>query len=164
MVTELKWGVIFSLVSLGWVTAEYLAGFHDRSIASHAIVSVFFMVPAVGMMYLAIREKRRLAGGRIGFVAALLCGIGVSVTVAVLAPLQEYIFHRLINPNFFERMIEYSTGSGKMTMEQARSYFTLRSYMMQSSMGAIGMGWVTSVVLAFLMRERSRGGQQVAGE
>ncbi len=159
MKTELKWGVIFSLVSLGWVTGEYLAGFHDRAIDRQATVSMLFMFPAIAMILMAIRERRRLGGGRITFVEALFCGIGVSLVVALLGPLQEYIFHRFINPHFFEKMIEYSLAKGKMNAEEARSYFSLRSFMLQSSMGAIGLGSLTSLILAALMRTKNGAGR-----
>lgn len=155
MKLEIKWGLIFSLVSLIWVVGEYLVGLHDRYIAQHPILTNLFFFPAVLMMYLAIREKRRALGGKIGFIEALLSGIGVSVIVAILSPAVQYIFSRWVNPGFFDQMTAYAVASGKLPLELARKHFNLQQYMLMSSMGAIGAGGMTSLVLAFLMRTRN---------
>jgi hypothetical protein len=158
MKTELKWGLIFSLASLIWVIGEYVVGLHGRFIGQQAVLTNLFFFPAVLMMYLAVREKRaRLAleGQGLGFVEALLSGIAVSVVVALLSPLVQYVFHRWVNPDFFTRMIEYSVVTGKLSRELAEKHFNLNSYMLMSSMGAIGAGGMTSLVLAVLMRTKN---------
>lgn len=154
MKLEVKWGLIFSLASLLWIAGEYLLGLHDRYIDRQAVLTNLFFFPAVLIMYLAVRDKRRRQGGRIGFSEALLCGIGVSVIVAILAPAVQYIFSRWINPRFFEEMIRHSVGSGKLSLEQARQHFNLNAYMLMSSIGAIGAGGLTSLALALVMRTR----------
>lgn len=154
MKTEIKWGLIFSLVSLLWLILEFMAGWHDRHIAWHPILTNLFIVPAVTMMYLAVREKRRTRGGRINFQEAFLCGLGVSVIVAILSPLAQYLFHRFINPHYFEKAIEYTVSSGKATAELAHQLFNLQSYMLQASLGALVAGVLTSLVLAALMRDK----------
>jgi Protein of unknown function (DUF4199) len=106
------------------------------------------------MMLLAIVEKRRVLGESINYKQAFLCGLGVSVVVSLLAPLTQFIFHRFINPSFFENMIDYATGTGRSTPEQANALFNLRSYMLQASMGAIVVGAITSSILAAIMRDR----------
>lgn len=161
MKTEIKWGLIFSMVSLLWIVGEYLVGLHDRYIDKQQILTNLFFFPAVLMMYLAIREKRQMLGGQITFMAALTCGFAVSVVVAILAPLIQYVFHTWINPHFFEKLIEYSTGkaggsgTGIMTVELASRHFSLGNYMLMSSMGAITAGVSTSLVLGYLMRSRN---------
>ncbi|MBK6799704.1 MAG: hypothetical protein IPG76_23775 [Acidobacteria bacterium] len=35
MKTELKWGVIFSLVALLWLVLEFAVGLHDKYISMH---------------------------------------------------------------------------------------------------------------------------------
>jgi hypothetical protein len=151
---EIKWGLVFSLASLIWVTGEYQLGLHDRYIARQAVLTNLFFFPAVLIMYLAVREKKRKQGERISFAEALLCGIGVSVIVAILAPVVQYSFSRWINPRFFEEMIRHSVAAGKLSPDQARQHFNLNTYMLMSSIGAIGAGGMTSLALAALMRTR----------
>ncbi len=154
MKTEIKWGLIFALVLFLWICLEYAVGLHDKYIASHQYMSFIFIIPAVLMVYLAIREKRRTLGGNISFTQAFLCGLGVSVVVSLLSPLIQYIFHRYVNPNFFNDFINYAVNNGKATLEQAQAYFNLKSYMIQGSVGALVMGVITSLILAAIMRSK----------
>jgi hypothetical protein len=154
MKTEIKWGLIFTLVQLLWLSLEYAVGLHDKNISLHPFLTLLFIIPAFAMMILAIAEKRRGLGGSINFKQAFLCGLGVSVVVSLLAPLAQFIFHRFINPSFFENMINYATSTGRSTVEQANALFNLKSYMLQASMGAIVAGVITSLILAAIMRDR----------
>ncbi|MFN0119823.1 MAG: DUF4199 domain-containing protein [Blastocatellia bacterium] len=152
MKTEIKWGVIFSAVQLLWLAGEYMAGLHDKYIARHPVLTMLFVIPAVLMMVLAVREKRRELGGQLDFKQAFMCGVGVSVVTAFLAPLVQFIFHRIINPGFFSGMIRYAVDNQKSTLEQAQAFFTLQSYIFQSVVGALVMGTITSLVIAAFMR------------
>jgi hypothetical protein len=155
MKIEIKWGLIFSLVALLWVVLEYAVGLHGRYISWHPYLTNLFVIPAFIMMFLAIREKQRVLGGSITFKEAFLCGLGVSVIVAILAPAIQYIFHRFINPSFFENAVNYAVGSGKATPEQANAYFNLQSYMLQSSLGALVAGVITSLIIAAILRSKN---------
>jgi Protein of unknown function (DUF4199) len=154
MKTEIKWGLIFSLVQLLWLALEYAVGLHDKYISMHPFLSLLFIIPAFAMMILAIAEKRRVLGGSVSFKQAFLCGLGVSVVVSLLAPLAQFIFHRFINPSFFENMIDYMISTGRSTPEQANDFFNLKFYMFQESMSAIVTGVITSSILAAIMRDR----------
>jgi hypothetical protein len=154
MKTELKWGVIFSLVALLWLVLEFAVGLHDKYISMHPFLTNLFIIPAVAMMYLAIREKKMSLGGNITFVEALLCGVGVSVIVAILSPATQYLFHKYINPKFFENAINVAISANKLTPEQAAAYFSLKSYMFQASLGAIVAGVITSLIIALIVRTK----------
>lgn len=155
MKTEIKWGLIFTFVQFLWICLEFAVGLHDKYVSMHPILTNLFIIPAVYVMYLAIREKKNILGGKITFGQAFLCGLGVSVIVAVLAPLSQYIFHRFINPNYFQNAINYAISAGKLTEAQASSYFSLQSYMMQASLGAIVAGVITSLIIAAIIRSKS---------
>lgn len=152
---EIKWGVLFSLAGLLWLAGERLLGLHDEWIAWHAGLTNLFFFPAVTMMYLAIRERRRALGGQIRFSAAMVSGTIVSLVVALLSPLAQFIGHRWISPHFFERASAHAVSTGKLTIEQADRYFNLSSYLLQASSGAIVAGLLTTLVLAWLMRTTS---------
>lgn len=154
--TELKWGVIFSVMGLVWVTMEYLVGLHGRFIAWHPILTNLIAIPSVIIMVLAILEKRRVLGGNITFKQAFLCGLGVSLVVAVLSPISQFIFHRLINPGFFENAIRYGVEQGKTTLAEAQAFFNLQSYMLQSVFAAIIIGSITSLVIAAMIKKEAQ--------
>ncbi len=151
--TELKWGVIFSVMGLLWLTLEYLVGLQSRFIAWHPILTNLVAIPSVIIMVLAVLEKRRMLGGTISFKQAFLCGLGVSLVVAVLSPMTQFIFHRLINPGFFENAIRYGVEHGKTTLVQAQAFFNLQSYMLQSVFAAVIIGSITSLVIAAMIKK-----------
>ena len=153
--TELKWGIIFSVMGLLWICLEYAVGLHGRFIAWHPILTNLIAIPSVIIMVLAILEKRHVLGDAITFKQAFLCGLGVSIVVAVLSPLTQFIFHRLINPGFFENAIRYGVEHGKTTLEQAQAFFNLRSYVIQSVLAAIIMGSITSLVIAAMIKKEA---------
>lgn len=154
--TELKWGVIFSVMGLVWLTLEYLVGLHGRFIAWHPYLTNLVAIPSVIVMVLAILEKRRVLGGAITFKQAFLCGFGVSLVVAVLSPITQFIFHRLINPGYFENAIRYGVEQGKTTLAEAQAFFNLQSYMLQSVFAAIIIGSITSLVIAAMIKKETK--------
>ena len=70
--------------------------------------------------------------------------------MAVLSPLTQFIFHRLINPGFFETAIRYGVEQGKTTL-----HFNLPSYMLQSVLAAIIIGSITSLVIAAMIKKEA---------
>ncbi|HEX4948295.1 MAG TPA: DUF4199 domain-containing protein [Blastocatellia bacterium] len=154
--TELKWGVIFSVMGLVWLILEYLVGLHDKFIAWHGILTNLVAIPSVIIMVLAILEKRRVLGGTITFKQAFLCGFGVSLVVAVLSPITQWIFHRLINPGYFENAIRLGVEQGKTTLADAQAFFNLPSYMLQSVFAAVVIGSITSLVIAAMIKKEAQ--------
>ena len=153
---EMKWGFIFAAMQLVWITLEFLFGFHDKYISWHPVVTNFVAVPSIIIMVLAIREKRALQNGRITFGNAFLCGLGVSVVVAVLSLLVQTIFFRVINPNFFASMIKYTTENGQATLEAAQANFNFNNYLMLGALGSIIMGAITSLIIAAVIKKDLR--------
>jgi hypothetical protein len=66
------------------------------------------------------------------------------------------IFDKLINPNFFTDFQNYAVEKGMLNMEQAKEYFNLKNYMIQSALGAMVMGTVTSAIVAAIIRTKKR--------
>ncbi len=154
--TEIKWGIIFSAAGLMWVCLEFVVGLHDKFIGWHPILTNIFAIPAVIIMVLAILEKRQDLGGKITFKQAFLCGLGVSIIVAVLSPLAQFLFHRIINPNFFSNAINYAVANHQATLEQAQTYFNLQSYLIQAPIFAVIIGIITSLVIAAMIKKEVR--------
>ncbi|CAN5621014.1 hypothetical protein BH11BAC2_BH11BAC2_23540 [soil metagenome] len=154
MKTEIKWGIIFSLVSLVWVTMEFYLGYHTTKIEQHPTFTMFFILPAILMMTAGIREKKSELGGVISYKEAFLSGIIISIVVAILSPLVQVIFSNFINPNFYQTFIDYAVSHGKATKSEAEAYFNLKSYTIQSVIGAIVMGMITSAIAALFIRTK----------
>ena len=152
---ELKWGVIFTLISLLWMMLEKSLGWHTIHIAKHAVYTNFFAIPAILVFVFALLDKRKnFYSNQMTWMQGFIAGLVISIVVAILSPLAQYITIEWISPEFFTNAREYAIQSGKMNAEQADNYFNLTNYMMQSVFGGILLGAITSAVVALFVRKK----------
>jgi hypothetical protein len=150
---ELKWAIVFTIMSLAWMLLEKTLGWHDENISDHYWLTLLFIPFAILMYVLEIREKRRrYYNKKITWKQAFLSGALMSVFVALLSPISQYITHNYITPEYFNNVIEYSTTNELMTIEKANEYFNITSYMLQAAIGALVVGVITSAIVALFMR------------
>jgi len=153
--TETKWAVIFTIVSLLWMLLEKALGWHDTHIDKHAIYTNLFALIAIAVFVFALLEKRNKdLGGKMTWVQGFISGIIISVIIAILAPLSQYITYEYITPNYFKNAIAYSVENGAMNQENAAIIFSLKSYIIQAAFGALGMGIVTSALVALCIKKK----------
>lgn len=153
-VTEIKWGIIFTIFMLLWMLMEKLLGFHGEHIEKHKIITNFVAIPAIVIYVLALLDKRkRDLNGKMTYIQGLISGIIISIVVAVLTPLMQYITNTLISPDYFSNMIAYAVNNDVMTETEAKEYFNLSSYIIQSTIGAPIMGVITSAIVALFVRK-----------
>lgn len=152
---EIKWAVIFALATLLWMVFEKSIGWHDVLIEKHAIYTNFFAIIAIAVFVLALLDKRKVDfNGKMNWKQGFISGIFLSVIIAVLSPLTQYITNTFITPEYFPNIIKFAVDSGKMSQEAAESYFSLKSYALQSFFGALTMGIVTSAIVAFFVKKQ----------
>lgn len=150
---ELKWGIIFIITGLFWVWFEKLMGLHDVYVSQHPLYSNLFGIFAVTIFILALREKRnKFYNGIMTWKEGFVSGIIMTLVITLLSPLSQYITSTYISPEFFNNIIEHSVESGAMTRENAEAYFSLRSYIIQATFGALTMGVVTSAIVAWFVK------------
>lgn len=153
--TEIKWGIIFTVAILLWTVLEKVLGWHDTLIAKHAIYTNFFAIIAIGIFVFALIEKRdKDLGGKMTWVQGFVSGIIISVIVAMLSPLTQYITHEYITPDYFDNAISYAIENKVMTKESAEAYFNFGSYRIQAAFGALGSGIVTAAIIALFVRKK----------
>lgn len=147
--TEIKWGLIFTALMLLWMGFEKLMGWHGEHIEQHATMSILFSVVAIAIYLFALLDKRKSdLNGHMTWSQGFVSGFWISLVVVVLSPLAQYITHTFISPDFFSNMAAHAVESGQMRREQAETYFSMRNYLMQSIVGALGLGVVTSAIVA----------------
>lgn len=152
---EIKWGVIFTIVMLLWMWMEKLLGWHDEHIDKHRFYTMFFAVPAILIYVLALLDKRKNHfRGKMTWVQGFITGLGITFIVAVLSPLTQYIVSEIITPNYFENAIEYAVETGELDRMRAQEYFSLKNYIWQSLMSAVGMGVFTSAIVALFVKKK----------
>ncbi|MEO2064677.1 MAG: DUF4199 domain-containing protein [Christiangramia sp.] len=152
---EIKWGIIFTIVALLWMFLEKQLGWHDELIAKQAIYTNFFGIIAIIVYVLAIRDKKKnFYQGDMTWTQGFISGMVVSVVVAILSPLAQYISLEVISTEYFPNVIDYAVENGKMTPENAEAYFNLKSYIIQSFFFSLVVGIVTSAIIALFLRSR----------
>ena len=152
---EIKWAIIFAVVSLLWMFLEKSMGLHGANIEKHALITNFFAIPAIAIFVLALLDKRKNHyGGKITWMQGFLTGLVITAFVAVLTPLTQYVTHMYISPDYFTNAINFAVDNGKMELQQAQEFFNLRSYIFQSALGGVVMGLITSAIVAIFIRKK----------
>jgi hypothetical protein len=153
--TEFKWSAIFIITMLLWMVFELLMGWHGEHIADHAVYTNFFAIFAIAIYVLALRDKRKTDyNGVMTWKQGFIAGMIITIVVTLLSPLTQWITHTIITPDFFENIRAYSVQEGMMNAEEAANYFSLSGYVVQSMIGALIMGLITSAVVAIFTRNR----------
>ena len=154
---EIKWAFIFIVASLLWMLLERLAGLHDRHIDKHQYLTMIFVIPAVWIYVLALKDKKkRYYNGRMSFKQGFVSGVIISVIVMLFSPLTQWITSAIITPGYFTNVIAHSVKTGYYkTVEEAEAYFNLKNYMVQSAISALVMGAITSAVVALFVKTKA---------
>lgn len=154
--TEIKWAIIFSIVGLIWMVLEKLVGLHGVHIDKHMYLTNFFAIPAIIVMVLALKDKKKnFYAGQMSYKQGLISGIILSVFIALLSPLTQWITSTIITPEYFPNVIAYSLETGyHKSIEEAEAYFNLKNYIVQSTMGALLMGVLTTAIAMIFIRSK----------
>lgn len=154
---EIKWAFIFSVVGLLWMLFEKSAGLHSEHIDKHMYITNFFAVLAILMMVLALKEKKKNDyNGQMNYKQGLISGSILSVFIAILSPLNQWITASFISPEYFPNVIQYSLNTGHFkSLEEAEAYFNLNNYIIQSAIGALVMGVITTMIVMVFMRTKT---------
>jgi hypothetical protein len=152
---EIKWAIVFTVIALLWMMFEKSMGWHSELIADHALYTNWFALIAILIYIVALMDKRKNHfKGEMRWIDGFKSGVLISIFVAILSPLSQYITHEFITPEYFDNIINYRLEQGEMTQEQAEDYFSLSSYIFQSAIGALVMGIVTSAVVALFLKTK----------
>jgi hypothetical protein len=81
-------------------------------------------------------------------------GVIISIVVALLAPVSQWITHEVISPEYFPNAIEYAVATGQSTLKEAQNNFNLSGYIIQSTGFALIVGLVTSALVAIFTRRK----------
>lgn len=154
--TEIKWAIIFTLVGLLWMVLEKMAGLHDQNIDYHLYLTNLFAIPAIIMMVMALKEKKRdVYGGSMTYQQGLVSGIILSLFIAILSPLAQYITTYYITPDYFPNVIKRSVELGYYAnAEAAEANFNYQNYAIQGAVSAFIMGVITTAIAMIFIRTK----------
>lgn len=153
---EIKWAIIFSVIGLLWMLLEKLFGLHSTHIDKHMYLTNLFAIPAIIVMVLALKDKKKdFYAGQMNYKQGLISGTILSVFIALLSPLTQWITSTIITPEYFPNVIAYSVETGYYkSIEEAEAYFNLKNYIVQSTIGALLMGIITTAIAMIFIRSK----------
>jgi hypothetical protein len=154
---ESKWALVFTGMTLIWMIGEKLLGYHSEKIDQHEIVTNFIAIPAIAVYVFALLDKKKnFYSGQMTYLQGFISGIIISVIVAAISPLTQYLTSVVISPEYFPNIIKYAVDNGKVTQAEAISYFNLTSFVIYGVIGALGMGAFTSAVVALFVKTKNK--------
>ncbi|WP_290614253.1 DUF4199 family protein [Idiomarina sp.] len=85
---ELKWGIIFSIAMLLWLTVERLAGLHHQNIEYHFFLTNIFAIIAIAIYVLALRDKKQsLPDQKMTWLTGFISGVKLTTRSGYLSAL-----------------------------------------------------------------------------
>ena len=155
---EIKWALIFVGMSLLWMWLEKAVGLHSTHIDKHMYLTNLFAIPAIVIYVLALKDKKKKGyNGQMNYLQGFTSGMIITVILTLLAPVTQWITSTVITPEYFPNVIEHAVETGFYpSREEAEAQFNLQNYMVQSTIGTFVMGLVTSAVVAFFVRTKTK--------
>src|SRR5690554_4467278 len=110
---EFKWALIFSVMALLWMVLEKLSGLHGKYIDYHLYLTNLFAIPAIWVMVLALKDKKKNHyNGNMSYKQGLISGIFISIFIALMSPLSQWVISYIITPEYFPNVIKRSVEIG----------------------------------------------------
>jgi hypothetical protein len=155
---EIKWAIIFSLTTLAWMLLERISGLHDKYIDYQMYLTNLFAIPAIIVMVLALKSKRKFFySGNMTYKQGLISGIILSVFIALLSPLTQWLITYVITPDYFPNVITRSVElSYYKTIADAEANFNFKNFAIQSTIGALVMGIITTSIAMIFIRTKQK--------
>lgn len=153
---EIKWAIIFSVMTLLWMVLEKLSGLHGKYIDYHLYLTNLFAIPAIIVMVMALKDKKKsIYSSQMSYVQGMVAGIILSAFIALLSPLTQWITSYVITPEYFPNVIKRSVELGHYaSTAEAEAYFNYANYAKQGAMGALLMGIATTAIAMIFIRTR----------
>lgn len=153
---EIKWAVIFMLMTLLWMLIEKLTGLHGKYIDYHFYLTNLFAIPAIWVMVLALKDKKKnYFNGYMTYQQGLVAGIIISLFIALLSPLTQWITSYVITPEYFPNVIKRSVELGyNESIAEAEAQFNYKTYAINSTIFAFVFGVVTTSIAMIFIRSK----------
>ena len=135
---------------------EKLTGLHNTHIDKHLYLTNLYMIPAILVYVLALKEKKKVGyNGVMSYKQAFISGVIITIFVTVFSPLTQWIISEIITPEYFPNVIAHSVETGYYeTLEEAQANFNLKNYIIQSTIWALIMGTLTTAIVAYFVRTK----------
>lgn len=153
---EIKWALLFSVMGLVWMLLEKVSGLHDRYLDYQLYLTNIFAIPAIWLFVLAFKDKKNnFYNGRIRYLQGVKTGLIMTVLIAMLSPLTQWVTSEIITPNYFANVIVRSVELGYYPdTAAAEAQFNYPSFAKQGVIGALIMGVITTLIVMIFVRTK----------
>ncbi len=142
-------------ISLMWTYLERSMGLHDSNIENHAVYSNFFGIFALAVYAMSIFDKKRnYYHGQVDWTRGFLSGLTLTVMIAVLSPLTQFVALKYISPDFIANMKAHYLAHNPAGASVADSFFSFRGMLLQGIFTIMSMGVVASAIIAWFARSK----------
>jgi hypothetical protein len=166
MSTQIKrWGIATGVLRVIWLIGEYIIGLHGPYVKYHPLVSIFASIIPIVCLPLGMKSVRNLElNGYANYSQLVRIGVYISVVSLVIAMAGQLLYNVIINPNYFEFMIQKTIAQAKaahrdvaIAERHARGNYNLTSYIFQLTVNVLAGGLIISAVAAhFLKKEEPK--------
>lgn len=154
---EFRWALIFTVVYLLWMYFEKALGWHDELIGKQTLYTNLFGILAIIVYVFALRNKRDdFYHGVMSWKQGFISGAILSVIIAAITPLSQYIVHTYISPEYFAHIIAFRMDHSQLGQEFIENYYTLSTFMYQAIFYALSYGVVTAGVVAWFVKKEPK--------
>lgn len=99
MNNAVKYGLILTGTIVVWLAVMHSLGAYSAQKTEMSIVDYFYvLVPAI-VLYLGIKEKKKMSKNRLTYKEGVIEGLRISVIYGVLSPIVFYLYYTLVNPD-----------------------------------------------------------------
>lgn len=153
---EIKWAIIFSIMTMVWMWLEKLSGLHSTHIDKHMMLTNLYAIPAILIYVFALKDKKNnFYKGKISYKEGVVSGIILTAIIALITPLTQWITSFVITPEYFPNVIKYSLETGHhKSLAEAEAFFNYQNYAIQGFIGALVLGVVTTLIVMIFLRTR----------
>ncbi|HON70779.1 DUF4199 domain-containing protein [Tenuifilum sp.] len=89
------------------------------------------------------------------YLNGLITGIVLSLFIAILSPLTQWIISYVISPEYFPNVIKRSVELGYYkSVAEAEAFFNYKNFAIQSAIGALVMGILTTAIAMIFIRTK----------
>lgn len=160
---EFKYAFLISVFTLIWIAFEQLLGLQDEYVEWHKIVTNFsLIIPTIGI-WLALKDFKQAKITKYNFQKGFGIGFRITLINTVLIVPIVFAFYSFINPDWPFTMMNKAklealeSGQDPLkAVEEARSYFSLKYYLIQSVVGTFIFGTLISSIIAFWIKNRGK--------
>lgn len=156
IIIEIKWAILFIIMGLLWMVLEKVTGLHGKYIDYQMYLTNLFAIPAIIVMVMALKDKKvKYYHGNMTYKQGLISGVILSLFIAFLSPLSQWIISYVITPEYFPNVIKRSVELGYFnSTAEAASNFNYPNYAKQSAIGALVMGILTTAIAMIFVRTK----------